>query len=71
MPQAILHPAWVYDCSACGMQQVVLEKKLDPEVCKALAEHLDEGVQPYGTVPDEVTCEICGAVASVIVEGEI
>lgn len=61
-----LHPAYVWDCDACGVENfcrsVALE--LDPEEEKELRE--EHGIEPWDQgdwcmAPKVVTCRECGA----------
>ena len=65
MEEAYLHPAYVWDCDACGHENFVraVRMEMDEDDKEALKEEYgvdpDEEGEFLGT-PDEVECENCG-----------
>lgn len=51
-----LHPAHVWDCPECGIENFVRSIVFEPD-----AQDLQEGLEPgmWMTAPDSVTCHSC------------
>ena len=65
MEQAYLHPAYVWDCDACGQENFVRAVRVEMTEEDEVAMKEEYGVEPFeegcflGT-PDEVRCVGCG-----------
>ena len=62
MPSVELHRAFIWDCDACGRENI--ERTSPARLSDDETEEIEEaGIDPEGCVlvPDEVTCKFCEA----------